>query len=73
MNSALVGADCRIADLVCAANVEFCRGIQNPIGIKCGPSLSSAELKKLLDILNPENEAGRITLICRFGAEEENT
>jgi 3-deoxy-7-phosphoheptulonate synthase len=55
------------------AHVEFCRGIQNPIGIKCGPSLSSDELKKLLDILNPENEAGRITLICRFGAEEVNT
>ena len=55
------------------AHVEYCRGIQNPIGIKCGPSLSADELKKLLDILNPENEAGRITLICRFGAEEVNT
>ena len=55
------------------AHVEFCRGIQNPIGIKCGPSLSTDDLKKLLDILNPENEAGRITLICRFGAEEVNS
>ena len=35
------------------AHVEFCRGIQNPIGIKCGPSLSTDDLKKLLDILNP--------------------
>ena len=51
------------------AHVEYCRGIQNPIGIKCGPSLSADDLKKLLDILNPENEAGRITLISRFGAE----
>ena len=52
------------------AHVEFCRGIKNPIGIKCGPSLDPNELKELLDILNPENEAGRITLICRFGSEQ---
>ena len=55
------------------AHVEFCRGIKNPIGIKCGPSLETDDLKKLLDILNPENEAGRITLICRFGAENVNS
>ena len=54
------------------AHVEFCRGIKNPIGIKCGPSLDPEELKKLLDILNPENEAGKITLICRFGSETIN-
>ena len=54
------------------AHVEFCRGIKNPIGIKCGPSLDPEELKKILDILNPENEAGKITLICRFGSETIN-
>ena len=54
------------------AHVEFCRGIKNPIGIKCGPTLDPNELKKLIDILNPENEAGKITLICRFGADKVN-
>lgn len=49
------------------AHVEFMRGIKNPIGIKCGPSLSPDELLVLLDTLNPDNEAGRITLISRFG------
>ena len=49
------------------AHVEFFSGIKNPIGIKCGPSLSSEDLLKLLDKLNPQNEAGRITLIARFG------
>ena len=51
------------------AHVEFCRGIQNPIGIKCGPSIKPEELIRLSDILNPENEPGRLTLICRFGAD----
>jgi 3-deoxy-7-phosphoheptulonate synthase len=51
------------------AHVEFCRGIQNPLGLKCGPSLEETELLRLLAILNPENEAGRITLVCRFGAD----
>ena len=51
------------------AHVEFCRGIVNPIGIKCGPSLEADQLLRLIDILNPKDEAGRITLICRFGAE----
>ncbi len=51
------------------AHVEFCRGVKNPIGIKCGPSLKPDELLQLLDILNPENEAGRIVLIARFGAD----
>ncbi len=50
------------------AHVDFCRGVQNPIGLKCGPSLSSDDLKVLLRKLNPENEAGRLTLIARFGA-----
>ncbi len=52
------------------AHVEFCRGIENPIGLKCGPSLAPDELLELLDILNPRNEAGRIVLIARFGAEK---
>jgi 3-deoxy-7-phosphoheptulonate synthase len=52
------------------AHVEFCRGIKNPIGLKCGPSLKPDELLRLIDILNPDNEAGRLTLICRFGADK---
>jgi len=51
------------------AHVEFCRGVQNPVGMKCGPSLDPDELVRLLDILNPLNEAGRIVLIGRFGAD----
>jgi len=50
------------------AHVEFCRGVINPIGLKCGPSLEPDELLRLIDTLNPENEAGRLTLICRTGA-----
>lgn len=52
------------------AHVEFCRGIKNPLGLKCGPSLDPEELIKLCDILNPENEAGRLTLIARFGHDK---
>lgn len=52
------------------AHVEFLRGVNNPIGIKCGPSLSSDDLLKLLDILNPAREAGRITLITRMGHDK---
>ena len=52
------------------AHVEFCRGVKNPIGLKCGPSLSEDDLLRLIDILNPENKAGRLTLISRFGAEK---
>jgi len=50
------------------AHVEFCRGVQNPIGLKCGPSLTASDLKVLMAKLNPTNEAGRLTLIARFGA-----
>lgn len=50
------------------AHVEFARGVQNPIGLKCGPSMTTEDLKVLLAKLNPENEAGRLTLIARFGA-----
>ncbi len=49
------------------AHVEYFSGIENPIGIKCGPSISNEDLLILLDKLNPKNEAGRITLIARFG------
>jgi 3-deoxy-7-phosphoheptulonate synthase len=52
------------------AHVEFFRGIKNPIGIKCGPSLKPDELIRLLDVLNPDNEPGRITLINRFGSDK---
>ena len=52
-----------------SAHVEFCRGISNPIGIKCGPSLDPDELIKIIDILNPDNEAGKISLIFRYGEE----
>ena len=50
------------------AHVEFCRGVKNPIGLKCGPSLTPDGLLELIDVLNPANEAGRLTLIARFGA-----
>ncbi len=50
------------------AHVEFLRGVQNPIGLKCGPSMTGDDLKTLLAKLNPQNEAGRLTLITRFGA-----
>ena len=52
------------------AHVEFCRGVKNPIGLKCGPTLKPEELIRLIDILNPENEPGRLTLISRFGADK---
>jgi len=53
-----------------SAHVEFLRGVGNPIGVKCGPSLDPEVLLKLLDTLNPSREAGRITLISRFGHEK---
>ena len=52
------------------AHVEFARGVKNPIGLKCGPSLKPEGLIQLLDILNPTNEPGRMTLICRFGSDK---
>lgn len=50
------------------AHVEFCSGVQNPIGLKCGPSITTGHLKALIAKLNPSNEPGRLTLIARFGA-----
>ena len=52
------------------AHVEYCRGIKNPIGMKCGPSLETDDLLNLISILNPDNEPGRLTLICRFGDDK---
>jgi 3-deoxy-7-phosphoheptulonate synthase len=52
------------------AHIEYCRGIKNPLGLKCGPSLSADGLLELIDLLNPENEPGRLTLIARFGADK---
>ncbi|MGN6449592.1 MAG: class II 3-deoxy-7-phosphoheptulonate synthase [Brucella intermedia] len=52
------------------AHIEYCRGIKNPLGLKCGPSLQPDDLIRLIDLLNPENEAGRLTLIARFGYDK---
>ncbi len=49
------------------AHVDFCSGVENPIGLKCGPSLSKDDLVRLVRKLNPKNEMGRLTLITRFG------
>ncbi|MDJ0922334.1 MAG: 3-deoxy-7-phosphoheptulonate synthase class II [Henriciella sp.] len=51
------------------AHVEFCKGIKNPIGMKCGPGLEPDELLRTIETLNPNDEPGRITLISRFGAD----
>ncbi len=52
------------------AHVEFLRGIDNPIGVKAGPTLSPDELLRLIDILNPNNEPGRLNVIVRMGAKK---
>ncbi len=52
------------------AHIEYCRGIKNPLGLKCGPSLQPDDLIRLIDLLNLENEAGRLTLIARFGYDK---
>jgi 3-deoxy-7-phosphoheptulonate synthase len=52
------------------AHVEFMRGIKNPIGLKVGPTLEPDDLLKLIDVLNPDNEPGRLTLYGRFGADK---
>lgn len=52
------------------AHIEYCRGIKNPLGLKCGPSLQPDDLIRLIDLLNPENESGRLTLIARFGYDK---
>ncbi len=52
------------------AHVEFMRGVKNPIGLKCGPTTTPDGLLQLIDMLNPANEPGRLTLIARFGADK---
>ena len=52
------------------AHVEYCRGVRNPLGLKCGPSLEPDGLMRLIDILNPANDPGRLTLICRYGSDK---
>jgi 3-deoxy-7-phosphoheptulonate synthase len=51
------------------AHVAFLRGVANPLGLKCGPSMAPDELLALIDVLNPDNEPGRLTLITRIGAD----
>lgn len=55
------------------AHVEFLRGIANPIGVKLGPTADEDTMLRLLDTLNPNNQAGRLTLICRMGADRIET
>jgi 3-deoxy-7-phosphoheptulonate synthase len=50
------------------AHVEFARGVANPVGLKCGPSLAEDDLLRLMDRLDPDNKPGRLVLIGRFGA-----
>lgn len=52
------------------AHIEFARGIKNPIGMKCGPTMETDDLIRLIDVLNPENEPGRLTLIARMGHDK---
>ena len=54
-------------------HVEYCKGIKNPIGIKCGPTSEPKEIIKLTEILNPDNDAGKITLITRLGHDKVKT
>ena len=53
-------------------HIEYLSGIQNPVGIKCGPSLEKDDLIRLLDKINPNNESGKVVLICRMGSEKVN-
>jgi 3-deoxy-7-phosphoheptulonate synthase len=52
------------------AHVEFLSGVKNPLGVKLGPSATADDILGLCDRLNPDNEAGRLTFICRFGHEK---
>jgi 3-deoxy-7-phosphoheptulonate synthase len=52
------------------AHIEFLRGVQNPVGVKVGPSMGEDEIIRLIDALNPANEAGKLTLITRMGADK---
>lgn len=52
------------------AHVEFLRGVKNPVGVKAGPTITADELLRLIDALNPTNEAGRLNVIVRMGADK---
>lgn len=52
------------------AHVEFLRGVENPIGLKAGPSIEIDDLLRLMDVLDPENDPGRLTIIARMGADD---
>jgi 3-deoxy-7-phosphoheptulonate synthase len=52
------------------AHVEFLRGVLNPVGVKCGPTTDPDELLRVIDILNPQNKPGRLTLIARMGHDK---
>ena len=52
------------------AHVEYVRGIHNPIGVKAGPTMPEEDLLRLIDLINPENEAGRMNVIVRMGADQ---
>lgn len=62
-----IGNRTRYAD---SAHVEFLRGVNNPIGIKVGPNYSIEDIKAILQKINPNNEKGKVCLICRFGVDE---
>jgi len=51
------------------AHMEFFKGIHNPVGVKVGPGMDPDDLIRMIDTINPENEAGRLTLITRMGAD----
>jgi len=53
---------------ITGAHIEYFRGIRNPIGMKVGPSMETEELVRVLNVLNPDRESGRVTLITRYGA-----
>ena len=55
------------------AHLEFLRGVSNPVGVKVGPSMDADDLIRLIDVLNPENEPGRLSLIARMGADNIET
>ena len=57
---------------ITGAHIEYFRGIRNPIGMKVGPSMEAEELVRVLDILNPDRESGRVTLITRYGSSKVN-
>jgi len=62
-----IGARTAQAD---GAHVEFLRGVGNPLGVKAGPDMTPARLLRLIDMLNPDNVPGRLTVISRMGAGE---